>query len=77
MISSSVSPLSLSTFTRPTPPSIFVKIKEAFSVALVALNRFTGEIVWSSKGEGEIATYNSPILVYHNNPPQLLSRVYI
>lgn len=33
---------------------------------VVALNRFTGEKVWSSKGEGEIATYNSPILVNHN-----------
>jgi len=33
---------------------------------VVALNRFTGEIVWNSKGNGEIATYNSPILVNHN-----------
>lgn len=33
---------------------------------VVALNRFTGEIVWSSKGFGESATYNSPILVNHN-----------
>lgn len=33
---------------------------------IVTLNRFTGEIVWSSVGEGEIATYNSPIIVHHN-----------
>lgn len=33
---------------------------------VVALNRFTGEKIWSSKGDGEIATYNSPILVNHN-----------
>ncbi|WP_167607369.1 PQQ-binding-like beta-propeller repeat protein [Maribellus sediminis] len=33
---------------------------------VVALNRFTGEPVWSCKGEGEIATYNSPILIEHN-----------
>ena len=33
---------------------------------VVALNRFTGKIVWSSSGNGEIATYNSPILVNHN-----------
>ena len=33
---------------------------------VVALNRFTGKKVWSSKGEGEIATYNSPILINHN-----------
>ncbi len=33
---------------------------------VVALNRFTGELVWNSKGIGEIATYNSPILINHN-----------
>jgi len=33
---------------------------------VVALNRFTGKKVWSSKGEGEIATYNSPILINYN-----------
>ena len=33
---------------------------------VVALNRFSGEMVWSSKGVGEIATYNSPILINHN-----------
>jgi outer membrane protein assembly factor BamB len=30
---------------------------------VVALNRFTGEKVWASKGNGEQATYNSPILI--------------
>ncbi len=33
---------------------------------VVALNRLTGEVVWKSAGEGEIATYNSPILVDRN-----------
>ncbi|WP_162304505.1 outer membrane protein assembly factor BamB family protein [Maribellus luteus] len=33
---------------------------------VVALNRFTGETIWSCPGEGEIATYNSPILIEHN-----------
>lgn len=33
---------------------------------VLALNRFTGETIWSCKGEGEIATYNSPILINHN-----------
>ncbi|MCK3686076.1 PQQ-binding-like beta-propeller repeat protein [Maribellus sp. YY47] len=33
---------------------------------VVALNRFTGELIWSCPGEGEIATYNSPILINHN-----------
>lgn len=30
---------------------------------VVALDRFTGDLVWSSPGNGEKATYNSPILV--------------
>lgn len=30
---------------------------------VVALNRFTGEVIWSSEGFGEQATYNSPILI--------------
>lgn len=33
---------------------------------LVALNRFTGEKIWSSPGYGEKATYCSPILVNQN-----------
>ncbi len=33
---------------------------------VVALNRFSGEKIWSSKGFEEPATYNSPILVNHN-----------
>jgi hypothetical protein len=33
---------------------------------VVALNRFTGEKVWSSKGYEEPATYNSPILINYN-----------
>lgn len=33
---------------------------------VVALNRFNGELIWNSKGVGEPATYNSPILVKHN-----------
>jgi outer membrane protein assembly factor BamB len=33
---------------------------------VVKLNRFKGELIWSSKGFGEKATYNSPILIDHN-----------
>ncbi len=33
---------------------------------VVALNRFNGEKIWAGAGAGEIATYNSPILVDHN-----------
>ena len=34
---------------------------------VVALNRFTGKKVWSSKGFEEQATYNSPILINRNS----------
>ena len=34
---------------------------------VVALNRFTGETVWTSPGYGEPAAYCSPVLVEHNN----------
>lgn len=33
---------------------------------MVALNRFTGEKIWSGTGYGEKATYSSPILVNYN-----------
>jgi hypothetical protein len=34
---------------------------------VVALNRFTGETVWTSPGNGEPSAYCSPVLVEHNN----------
>ncbi len=34
---------------------------------VVALDRFTGETVWTSKGFGEPAAYCSPVLVEHND----------
>jgi len=34
---------------------------------VVALNRFTGETIWTSKGFGEPSAYCSPVLVVHNN----------
>ncbi len=34
---------------------------------LVALNRFSGETVWTSKGFSEPAAYCSPVIVEHNN----------
>ncbi len=33
---------------------------------VVALNRFTGEKIWSCEGERENATYSSPILIEYN-----------
>lgn len=35
-------------------------------INVVALNRFTGETVWTSPGYGEPAAYCSPVLVEHN-----------
>jgi len=37
---------------------------EQFNV--VALNRFTGETIWTRKGHGEPSAYCSPVLVEHN-----------
>jgi outer membrane protein assembly factor BamB len=34
---------------------------------IVALNRFSGETIWTSKGNREPSAYCSPILVEHNN----------
>jgi outer membrane protein assembly factor BamB len=34
---------------------------------VVALNRFTGETVWSSTGSGEPSAYCSPVLIEHND----------
>lgn len=34
---------------------------------LVALDRFTGETKWTSKGNGQLSAYCSPILVKHND----------
>lgn len=33
---------------------------------VVKLDRFTGEVIWTSEGYGEQATYNSPILIDRN-----------
>ena len=34
---------------------------------VVALDRFTGDLIWTSKGNGEPSAYCSPILVQHND----------
>jgi outer membrane protein assembly factor BamB len=33
---------------------------------VVALNRFTGKLIWSSEGKGELSAYNSPLMIDHN-----------
>lgn len=33
---------------------------------VVALNRHTGDLVWSSRGEGDLSAYSTPILIEHN-----------
>ncbi len=40
---------------------------------MVALNRFTGEILWASPGSGEQATYSSPVLFRHRGRPLLVN----
>lgn len=40
---------------------------------LVALNRFTGEIIWSSPGSGEQATYSSPLLFSHHGRSMIVN----
>lgn len=40
---------------------------------VMALNRFTGERIWSSVGNKEPATYNSPILVERNGTPLIIA----
>lgn len=40
---------------------------------VVALNRFTGQKIWSSPAYGEIATYCSPIVVNHNGQRLLVN----
>ena len=40
---------------------------------VVALDRFTGEEIWTSKGNGEPSAYCSPILVQHNNARQIVT----
>ena len=40
---------------------------------VVALNRFTGEKIWSSPGYKEKATYCSPILINHNGTHMLVT----
>ncbi len=34
---------------------------------VVSLNRYSGELIWSSKGVGDPATHSSPIFINHNN----------
>lgn len=33
---------------------------------VISLNRFTGDLIWSSRGVGDGATYSSPTLIRHN-----------
>jgi outer membrane protein assembly factor BamB len=40
---------------------------------VIALNRFTGELIWSSAGEGELSAYGSPLLINHNGRKILVS----
>jgi len=41
---------------------------------VIALNRNTGELIWKSKGKGEISAYCSPTVINHNNKKQLITQ---
>lgn len=40
---------------------------------VVALNRFTGELLWNSEGKGELSAYGSPLMINHNGRHILVS----
>jgi len=40
---------------------------------VLALNRHSGEIEWSCRGEGEVSAYCTPLLVYHNGRKMLIT----
>ena len=40
---------------------------------VVALDRFTGELIWTTKGNGEQSAYCSPILAQHNDSPLIIT----
>jgi outer membrane protein assembly factor BamB len=40
---------------------------------VIALNRHTGELVWSCKGEGELSAYCTPLLIDHNGRKLLIT----
>lgn len=44
---------------------------EKFNV--VALNRHNGNLIWSSKGKGELSGYHSPLVINHNNNKILIT----
>jgi outer membrane protein assembly factor BamB len=41
---------------------------------VVALDRYTGEVIWTSKGNGEPSAYCSPILVEHSGTRLIIAR---
>ncbi len=40
---------------------------------VIALNRFNGNLVWTSEGKGELSAYGSPLLINHNGRRILIS----
>ncbi len=40
---------------------------------VVALNRHSGDLIWSSKGKGELSAYCSPLLIDHNGRKILIT----
>ncbi len=42
---------------------------------IVALNRHTGRLIWSSEGEGGLSAYCSPLLINHNGRKMLVTHM--
>ncbi len=40
---------------------------------IVAINRFTGDVIWSSQGSGNLSAYCSPLLINHNGKKILVT----
>ena len=45
-------------------------------VNIAALNRFTGEFIWTSKGNGEISAYCSPNIISHGGKKYFITMLY-
>jgi outer membrane protein assembly factor BamB len=43
---------------------------------IVALNRITGKLIWSSEGKGDLSAYCSPLLINHNGRKMLVNMMH-
>jgi outer membrane protein assembly factor BamB len=43
---------------------------------IIALNRITGKLIWSSEGKGDVSAYCSPLLISHNGRKILVNMMH-